>query len=60
MGRIVPICWFWRFSLDRIKVFILGESRLAKGWREGVIVRVAMMVEKHGCAKNRFVLARWR
>lgn len=43
MNPIVPFCRFWRFSLDRIKGFILGESRLAKGWREGVMVRVAMM-----------------
>lgn len=30
--------------MERIKAFILGVSRLAKGWREGVMVRVAMMV----------------
>lgn len=58
MDQTVPFSWFWRFSLDRIKVFILGESRLAKGWREGVMVRAAMVMEKLGCA--RFVLACWR
>lgn len=41
-ARVVPFSWFWRFRLERMTGRILGESRLAKGWREGVMVRAAM------------------
>jgi hypothetical protein len=43
--------------LDRIIGRILGESKLAKGWREGVMVSAAMMDDKREASRYRFVLA---
>lgn len=45
-NRDGPFWRFWRFKLDRNTLCILGESRLAKGWRVGVMVRAAMVKEE--------------
>lgn len=43
MVHHIPFCWFWRLSFERIIERMCVESKQPKGWRVGVMVRVAMV-----------------